>query len=458
VFELDIEQNLTDLNQHFIDNNAQILFYRTCEIKYIDNIDYDNVSSNEIGDLIKDNYTKGIINVHYVLDADFAGVFRNGITKDGIIINSTQAANSTLAHEIGHYFGLEHTHRKADASIDCNREAVSRTRSCCTFNCINCETKGDALCDTPADPNLNDGTFTNGCNFTDNTTTDSFGDLFITNPPDTRNIMSYMNPRICRDNFTTSQIIVMIFKLLQRGYGHSNKDPVEKYFFDQYEPDNLGLNANIISLGEKQHHTFHWSRTNDNSVNSCDIDWLRFNIEPGNKGIPIIIETNQGIFNDADTEILIRYNELGVDPPRLGVIPIVQDDNSNEGNYSKIVIQNTKAGNYFLEVKHKNDLPSKSVADYTIEVNECIYENLTLLSQTVKANETKYYYAKNKIFIGRPGANEGIGSGGIFKVESGGTVYLIAGESIDHNSEIIVEKGGKLEFIISEIDIKCCND
>jgi len=448
VTELEIEQNLTELNQYFNDNDAQILFYMTCGIIHTDNVDYDFVEDNEIDNVVKENYRKGVINVSYVLDSDFAGVFRNGLTKDGIIINATFAANSTLAHEIGHYFNLQHTHRKFDANNDCNIEAVSRTRECCTFNCINCEKKGDALCDTPADPNLRGGNAMRTCAFLDNTLVDPFGDLYITNPPDVSNIMSYMSPRTCRDNFTNSQITVMVDKLLKRGYGHSNEDPAEKYFFDQYEPDNGGYNASEITIGTEQHHTFHWTRTNNTTVHSCDVDWFRFDIGSGHKGIPIVIETNPGIFNDADTEIFIHEG-------RYGTTPIGSDDNSNENNYSKFILS-PKSGSYFVEIKFKNELPSHSIIDYTIEINECIRENLHLLSNTVKTGEVKYFYAKNKIFIGRAGVDSG--SGGIFKVESGGTAYFIAGESIEHNAEIIVEEGGIAEFIIAEIDKKCCND
>jgi len=450
VNELEIEQDLMVLNQYFNDNNAQILFYKTCGIIHTDNVNYDFVKSNEIDNVVIENYREGVINVSYVLDSDFAGVFRNGLTKDGIIINASEAANSTLAHEIGHYFGLEHTHRKFDANNDCNMESVSRTRSCCTFNCTNCETKGDALCDTPADPNLNDGSLTTGCNFTDNSATDPWGDLYVINSPDVSNIMSYMNPRMCRDSFTNSQITVMIDKLLKRGYGHSNEDPVEKYFFDQYEPDNLGYNANTITIGSEQHHTFHWSRTNNNTIHSCDVDWLYFVVDPEQAGIPIVIETNSGIFNDADTEIFVYFSKPDIGP-RLGTDPIARNDNGNENNYSKIIIKSPEAGTYIIKIELKNELPLHSVADYTIKIKECIlYENLCLEDITIKSGETKYFYAKNYIAFDCRGMKT-------LKVESGGEVYFIAGDSINLPSEVLVEKGGIAEFLISDIDVLLCD-
>lgn len=98
---------------------------------------------------------------------------------------------STLAHEIGHFFGLLHTHETA-----LGVELVNRS---------NCESAGDLLCDTPADPNL---AFTglSGCNYTA-PFTDLNGDLYR---PDPGNIMSYA-PASCRRKFSDEQILTMQF-------------------------------------------------------------------------------------------------------------------------------------------------------------------------------------------------------------------------------------------------------
>ncbi len=51
--------------------------------------------------------------------------------------NSSAEDGATIAHEMGHYFGLLHTHETANGT-----ELVNGT---------NCGTAGDLLCDTPAD-------------------------------------------------------------------------------------------------------------------------------------------------------------------------------------------------------------------------------------------------------------------------------------------------------------------
>ena len=57
-----------------------------------------------------------------------------------ILKNSCSNNSSTMAHEIGHYLGLYHTHTTSFGS-----ELADQS---------NCGTAGDLICDTPADPQL----------------------------------------------------------------------------------------------------------------------------------------------------------------------------------------------------------------------------------------------------------------------------------------------------------------
>lgn len=98
---------------------------------------------------------------------------------------------ATLAHEIGHFFGLLHTHETA-----VGRELV---------NGSNCESAGDRICDTPADPNLS-LTGLNGCTY-QALFTDPAGDVYR---PDPSNIMSYA-PAACQRRFTKEQSMSMNF-------------------------------------------------------------------------------------------------------------------------------------------------------------------------------------------------------------------------------------------------------
>lgn len=100
---------------------------------------------------------------------------------------------STLAHEMGHNFGLYHTHETFNGT---RMENVARSG-----NCSNCATAGDTFCDTEADPNLDNGIVVNAsCNYT-GTARDACSTLYAPNP---RNIMAYGN-RACRDFFSNEQ-------------------------------------------------------------------------------------------------------------------------------------------------------------------------------------------------------------------------------------------------------------
>lgn len=94
-----------------------------------------------------------------------------------------------IAHEIGHFYGLFHTHE-----IFNGREHVART---------NCTTTGDLLCDTPADPGLGAHNVHN-CIYQGNTL-DPRGMAYI---PETDLIMSYA-PHTCRDRFSDEQLLRM---------------------------------------------------------------------------------------------------------------------------------------------------------------------------------------------------------------------------------------------------------
>lgn len=114
---------------------------------------------------------------------------------------------STMGHEVGHVFGLSHTHDDANGL-----ENVARSGSC-----VNCERHGDAICDTPADPNqhtipggtdyLSDNTSV-GCVYT-GTYSDACGVIYT---PSVVNMMAY-GRRPCRNQFTNDQGFTMRFWL-----------------------------------------------------------------------------------------------------------------------------------------------------------------------------------------------------------------------------------------------------
>ncbi len=92
---------------------------------------------------------------------------------------------SSLAHEIGHFFGLQHTFGKDVKPFSTDELPAGE-------NCFN---SSDWLCDTPADPNI----LIRNCN--ENLEKSPFKPLL-------NNYMSYY-PNICKNAFTKEQSIVM---------------------------------------------------------------------------------------------------------------------------------------------------------------------------------------------------------------------------------------------------------
>ncbi|MBC7389208.1 MAG: hypothetical protein H7329_08370 [Opitutaceae bacterium] len=141
----DVIKVLEKVNAVFSPINAK---FTVCEFDTISNYNYlfikdtkDDPQASEIRHL----YNKpGRINIFYsakltVNNASACGLASlKGITTERgssvlIVCNSL----NTVAHELGHYFGLDHTFRGSGSEL---------------ANGSNCETEGDFICDTPADP------------------------------------------------------------------------------------------------------------------------------------------------------------------------------------------------------------------------------------------------------------------------------------------------------------------
>ena len=106
-------------------------------------------------------------------------------------MNNSCATNGTsLAHELGHFFSLIHTHGIYNDQL--TKEFV---------NGKNCNEEGDQICDTPADPKLTSKNQNNFCRYVGDEK-DCNGDTFT---PDTGNIMSY-SMKGCRSYFSKQQL------------------------------------------------------------------------------------------------------------------------------------------------------------------------------------------------------------------------------------------------------------
>lgn len=149
-------------------------------------------------ELINRYYEPNTINIYYIPDIPASAVGFSPCPgpevtdpNSGIFIDKRDADNMTLVHEMGHYFGLLHPFDGWDEGTG---DYVNGSE---------CETRGDKICDTPAEPDMTD-LITPNCLYTGDLR-DSNGDFYI---PSVTNIMSYGNTG-CACGFTTGQYMRM---------------------------------------------------------------------------------------------------------------------------------------------------------------------------------------------------------------------------------------------------------
>jgi hypothetical protein len=165
------------------------LSFSICNIKYIDNYNFDLFSRSKQHEELAKNCVKNTINVFLVNNfidgplgqSEFGYVSTNGL-EDMIVVEKAGVKNSvTFMHLMGHYLGLYDTFE-----TNFGKELVDGS---------NCLTAGDKICDTDADPYSN----LSLSQVTDNVR-DSMGKLYY---PPLANMMSGNPYRRC--NFTNMQ-------------------------------------------------------------------------------------------------------------------------------------------------------------------------------------------------------------------------------------------------------------
>lgn len=203
---------IKDMNQYFI--QANIRFILLDGINEISSDRYYNFNSSHELELTEKHDIKHVINLYFFNAiykfgtnvcgyAPYPNEYSASYLKDRIMVRNDCVRNgASLIHEMGHYFSLFHTHGNSTAAKD--KELVTREKGK-----RNCETAGDGLCDTPADPRLN-GKVDGECQYT-GADRDPAGVKYQPNP---RNVMAY-SVIGCRNEFSKGQFARINYAALQ---------------------------------------------------------------------------------------------------------------------------------------------------------------------------------------------------------------------------------------------------
>lgn len=302
-------------------SNAFLEFFLCESINYIDDNNFYNFTTDQQDALTSTNNVDNVINIYFtnsVTTTNGGGLCGYAFFPGGpeviLMANQCTTNGSTLSHEIGHFFALSHTHGNTNGQL--TGELVDGS---------NCETEGDFLCDTPADPQLSFSKVNSSCNYTANEF-DANGQMFN---PNTRNIMSYSRTS-CRNEFSTQQY-ARIYSVYQATRSvmacpSFNIDITADYTRDC--SNSLDVNFIDNSVGAT---SWEWDVDGDNSIDYTSQNPSHTYTTEGSYDVTLTISDGTNSINKVYTE----YIEVGredINTTEL-VLTLTTDDWPNETSW-----------------------------------------------------------------------------------------------------------------------------
>ncbi len=150
VDESSIDDDLVLLNLAAGLNGLNVEFYECEPRRYINNSALYSIGINEDTLLIAESFVPNVINVYTVGDVIDLSAFSNFPgDEDAIVVENQSIGLGVSGHELGHYFGLLHTHEDYFYKENPGNTIYSIDYCDCAPDFI-----GDGISDTPPDPNL----------------------------------------------------------------------------------------------------------------------------------------------------------------------------------------------------------------------------------------------------------------------------------------------------------------
>lgn len=315
---------IDDLNYYFKDEGFE--FYFQEPVLFIDS-DYlhDDVDSAKLVDeLMRVGYVPQVVNIYIGQNSPYGGwgEFTSMHERPSIFIDTsciafTSEINKYINHEMGHYLNLYHTFDE-EFGVECPDGS-------------NCETAGDLICDTPADPNISRLYLNYNCELLRDFYPPS-GCVRIPYDPPVSNMMSYY-PSHCMNMFTPEQYDRMrsLYDLYDRG--------VKRYLMYNIDTTNGWAPFAVNVDGYSKIDILNWSWNFGDSETGSGVSSQHIYEEAGVYSVTVTGETESGSYSNNTLEYIYVFG----DTARI----------ENKEIYPGV--------NSFIEVYANNTLPLKAI-------------------------------------------------------------------------------------------------
>ncbi|MDQ3393076.1 MAG: M43 family zinc metalloprotease, partial [Bacteroidota bacterium] len=316
ISETDVLNAVNQLNKNFFDTKIS---FEVCKFNYINNTRlYRFNRADEL--FLTQHGADSMINVYFV--NKILGMEEGNVcgytyypTKglDHLVMSNNCIGNgTTLSHEMGHFFGLYHTHEEKFGI-----ELV---------NGNNCISAGDLICDTSADPGLQFASVNENCEYI-GLVLDPTKMLY--NPP-VNNLMSYSR-KLCRRSFTIEQS-----DKIRINY-HIFKSHLKKLDFGFATPDPLIVKGQKLDLKAEGGVKYLWNTGDTTNL---------INVQPDSSQLYSVY-----IFTASGCSI---YKEFYAEV--IGSDKLMGPDIVCKGNQAEILVNNTKSSRKYQLQKNNEPI------------------------------------------------------------------------------------------------------